>query len=176
MTASLARTGKWLVDGEPFAFQYDLHVQWGDVDRMGHVNNAKYASYVESARCEYFAAVGMSDAENAAPPPSTLVGPRSVPGGTGPIVAHLEIDYGKPVTSPDRLSIYVATTRIGTTSAEQRYVLASEAQGGAVVARAKVVWVLLEYALARPCAIPDTLRERVAELERGAARVVMGAR
>ena len=38
-----------------------ITVRWGDVDSMGHVNNAKYFTYCESARMTYFAAVGMND-------------------------------------------------------------------------------------------------------------------
>lgn len=36
-----------------------IRVRWGDVDSMGHVNNAKYFTYCESARMSYFAAIGM---------------------------------------------------------------------------------------------------------------------
>ncbi len=36
-------------------------VRWGDMDSMGHVNNAKYFTYCESARMSYFAAVRMTE-------------------------------------------------------------------------------------------------------------------
>lgn len=32
-------------------------VRWGDMDAMGHVNNAKYFTYCESARMGYFQAI-----------------------------------------------------------------------------------------------------------------------
>ena len=38
-----------------------ISVRWADVDSMGHVNNAKYFTYCESARMSYFAAVDLSD-------------------------------------------------------------------------------------------------------------------
>ena len=41
------------VGDEPFAFAYPIVVQWGDVDRMGHVNNANYLTYCEQARVAF---------------------------------------------------------------------------------------------------------------------------
>ena len=34
-------------------------VHWGDMDAFGHVNNAKYFTYCESARISYFEAIGL---------------------------------------------------------------------------------------------------------------------
>lgn len=155
---------------ERFAFSYDIRVQWGEVDRMGHVNNVVYARYIESARCEYFAALGVSDARNLAPPPSNLV-----PGDSGPIVARLSIDYRRPVHDPDTVTVHVATTRLGNKSATHRYVLTSKAQGGAVVAEAEVVWVMFDYVRNEAVPIPQALRDRIVEFEASAGRKVEGA-
>lgn len=160
---------------EPFAFSYDIRVHWGEVDRMGHVNNAMYSRYIESARCEYFAAVGMCDARSEAPPPSNLVAPRTTSDDEGPIVARLAIDFRKPVFHPDTVTVHVATTRFGRSSATHRYVLTSQAQNGAIVAEAEVVWVMLNYASNEPVPIPAALRERIVHLEASAGRQVEGA-
>jgi len=160
---------------ERFAFSYDVRVQWGEVDRMGHVNNVVYGRYIESARCEYFAAVGVSDAPSMAPPPSNLVLPRTVPDEIGPIVARLAIDYRRPAYHPDTITVHVATTRFGSTSATHRYVLTSKEQGDAIVAEAEVVWVMLDYEKNAPVPIPDALRARIVELEASAGREVRGA-
>jgi acyl-CoA thioester hydrolase len=160
---------------ERFAFSYDVRVHWGEIDRMGHLNNAMYARYIESARVEYFAAVGLCDARSAAPPPSNLVPPRSTPDGVGPIVARIAIDFRRPVVHPDTIRVHVATTRIGRSSATHRYVLASAAQGGAVVAEGEVVWVVLDYEKGEPLPMPAPLRERIVALEASAGRKVAGA-
>lgn len=160
---------------EPFAFSYDIRVHWGEVDRMGHVNNAMYSRYIESARCEYFAAIGICDASSKAPPPANLVLPRTTAEDEGPIVARLGIDFRKPVLHPDTVTVHVATTRLGRTSATHRYVLKSAQQGGAVVAEAEVVWVMLDYAANRPVPISEALRERIVALEASAGRNVEGA-
>lgn len=139
---------------------------------MGHVNNAMYSRYIESARCEYFAALGISDARSQAP--SNLALPRITAENEGPIVARLAIDFRKPVLHPDTVTVYVATTRIGRTSATHRYVLTSKEQGGAVVAEAEVIWVMLDYAKNEPIPISPELRERIARLEASAGRKVEG--
>ena len=37
-----------------FRFWWPVTVRWGDMDAMGHVNNAIYFQYLESARVGYF--------------------------------------------------------------------------------------------------------------------------
>jgi acyl-CoA thioester hydrolase len=54
------------VNGEPVSEAGWRHVEpiavrWGDMDSMGHVNNAKYFTYCESARMSYFAAIRLPD-------------------------------------------------------------------------------------------------------------------
>lgn len=160
---------------EPFAFSYDIRVHWGEVDRMGHVNNAVYSRYIESARVEYFAAIGIADARSAAPPPSNLVPPRTTSDTEGPILARLAIDFRKPVFHPDTVTVHVATTRLGRSSATHRYLLTSQAQGGAIVAEAEVVWVMFDYTKNESLPISRSLRERIIELEASAGRKVGGA-
>ena len=161
--------------GERFPFVYPVRVHWGEVDRMGHVNNAMYARYIESARVEYFAQVGMCDARSAAPAPSNLVTPRTVPDNAGPIVARLSIDFRRPVLHPDTVNVGVTTTKFGRTSAVHRYVLTSERFGGEVVAEGEVVWVVLDYPSGRPLPLPDALRQRIVAFEATVGRQVEGA-
>lgn len=158
---------------EPFAFSHDIRVQWGDMDTMGHVNNAMYSRYIESARTEYFAALGIAVLPSAAPAPSNLTLPRSTV-NAGPILARLSIDFRRPVVYPDTVTVHVATTRIGKTSATHRYLLTSKEQSGAIVAEAEVVWVMFDYVANVAVPISSDLRERIAKLEAKASRKVEG--
>ncbi len=157
-----------------FAVEIDVPVHWGEIDRMGHLNNAMYARYVESARVEYFARVGICDARSAAPPPVNLVAPRELPEHVGPIVARLCIDFKEPVEHPDRVRVGVATVRLGRSSATHKYVLSSERKR-AVVAEAEVVWVTFDYERSQAVPIPDGLRRRIVDLEATVGRKVEGA-
>ena len=46
---------------EDFRHWLPLEVRWGDMDAYGHVNNAKYFTYCESARMSYFDAVRLDE-------------------------------------------------------------------------------------------------------------------
>lgn len=161
--------------GERWALSFPIAVQWGDVDRMGHVNNVWYARWIESARVEYFARIGMADADTGGAPPAEVADPPVLPRTEGPIVARISIDYRRPALHPDTVTVHVATTRLGRTSATHRYVVTSARFGGEVVAEAEVVWVLLDYAANRPVPIPPALRERIVAFEATAGRRPEGA-
>ena len=102
-------------------------MRFGDTDAMGHVNNAKFATYLEDARVGFF---------------------RHVSGDTmslaGLILARTEIDFVRPIrfgTGPVRTSVRVE--HVGTKSFRQSY---SMEQDGAVVGRAVAVMVAYDYA------------------------------
>ena len=42
-----------------YAFWLPVTVRWADMDSLGHVNNAKYFTYLESARTAFFDAVDL---------------------------------------------------------------------------------------------------------------------
>ena len=37
-----------------------MPIRWGDMDMMGHVNNAKYFTYIETARIDWFTSIACS--------------------------------------------------------------------------------------------------------------------
>ena len=58
------RTGELLVD---FPVTVEIPVAWGDMDAMGHVNNAVYFRYFETARISCFADLGLDELRNLNP-------------------------------------------------------------------------------------------------------------
>lgn len=132
-------------DAHPVAIE--LSVLWGDMDALGHVNNAIYARWLEQARIAYFERVG-------------LIG-----GGTvGPILARQAIDFVEPVTYPDRVSVAVGVSRIGTTSLTLSYVATSQAKQGSVVMRAESVIVVFDYVAGTKTPVSTELRQRIESL------------
>jgi acyl-CoA thioester hydrolase len=108
-----------------------LPVAWGDMDAFQHVNNTVYLRWMESARIAYFERLELAN--------------RMLGEGIGPILARTEIDYRRPVTYPDTVTIAVGVTRVGSSSFAMSYTLTSEKQGGAVVAEGHTVQVLINY-------------------------------
>lgn len=129
----------------------DLRVAWGDMDAFRHVNNAVYLRWFESARIAYFERVGLVVYE-----------------GVGPILARATIDFKRPVTYPDTVTVEATITRLGTTSFEMHYRATSKAQGGAIVAQGDSVVVLFDYASGSKVALPAALREAIEAVEASA--------
>ena len=67
-----------------FNFFHPIAVRYGDLDPQGHVNNAKYVTYFESARVEYKRRIG-----------TFLVGQSFL--DIGVILADLQITFLAPI-------------------------------------------------------------------------------
>ena len=114
-------------------------VRFRDLDAMGHMNNAVYATFLEQARLAFLSGN------------SAQV--------TDMILARLEIDFRSPLELGETVEIAVTPSRVGTKSFDLDYVMRA---GGRVVAEAKTVLVAYDYAQARPVELPDEWRERLA--------------
>jgi len=130
----------------------ELPVAWGDMDAFGHVNNTVYLRWFESARIVYFELVG-------------VIG-RVATEGVGPILARATIDFRKPVTYPDRVTVSARVTQLGKTSFTMAYGIVGERHGG-VVAEGDSVVVMVNYRTGAKELLSDELRARVAAVEGG---------
>jgi acyl-CoA thioester hydrolase len=74
----------------------EIQVRFGDTDALGHVNNASFASYTETARLDFLNCLGKSV--------------RSL------ILASLYIDFRKQVKFGDRVHVETRVERLGTSS------------------------------------------------------------
>ncbi|MBK7579255.1 MAG: acyl-CoA thioesterase [Myxococcales bacterium] len=127
----------------------ELPVMWGDMDALGHVNNAVYARWLEQARIAYFERLG-------------LIGGGSV----GPILARQAIDFREPVTYPDTVSVSVGVTRIGTTSLTLGYRTTSQAKQGMTVMEAESVIVVFDYATGKKTPVSAELKRGIDSLQK----------
>ena len=120
-------------------FVHEETVRFRDLDSMGHMNNAVYATFLEQARLAFLSQYG-AHVQNM-------------------ILARLEIDFRSPVEFGETIEIAVTPTRVGTKSFDHEYVLRADER---VVAEAKTVLVAYDYAEARSVEIPDEWKERLA--------------
>jgi acyl-CoA thioester hydrolase len=124
-------------------FVYRERVRFRDLDVMGHVNNAVYLTYIESARVAYLQDLGAA---------ATLED-MSI------IVARIEIDFRAPVGFGEEVEISVHASRFGEKSFDLDYVLRI---GGKVVAEAKSVLVSYDYGKGEAVDLPEEWREKLA--------------
>jgi len=126
---------------QKFNYEHEIEVRFRDCDLLGHVNNAVYLSYLEQARFGYW---------------QRLSGSTSIPF----ILARVECDYRVPVTLGDRLIVRVAVLAVGQTSFTLDYEVL-HARTRQVVATAKTVQVMYDYAAGRSIPIPDHIRVKL---------------
>ncbi len=126
-------------------------VRWGDMDAFGHVNNARYFTYCESARISYFQALGLGEQHNRTP-------------DVGPSVVTATCNFRRQVHYPATLEVGVRAVKIGRTSFPLEYGIFFEgteelvADGSSVV-----VWV--DYGEAKSAPLPESLKARIRELD-----------
>ncbi|MDL5361698.1 thioesterase family protein [Halalkalicoccus sp. NIPERK01] len=126
-------------------FSSDIQVRFRDIDAMGHVNNAVYATYVEQARTEYFAEV-LDEGLDAVPS----------------VLASLELSYERPILLDQSVTVGIDVPEMGRSSLPMTYEVLAD---GERAATAKSVQVFLDPETEKPHPIPERFRERIAAFE-----------
>ena len=108
-------------------FRHSVPLRFSDTDAMGHVNHARFLSYLEDSRVAFLVRLG----DQAAFAP-------------GLIVARIEIDYVKPIMlSAEPVAVTLWVSHVGTKSFTLDYEMHHD---GELVGRAKSVIVAFDYA------------------------------
>jgi len=136
----------------PLNFRHSIPVdiRFGDLDAFGHVNNAKYLTYVETARVRYFNELGIWDG-----------GPSEM----GLIIAKVTVDFKLPLLLQDRIVVYTRVSRLGNKSFDTECQIIRE--DGQVAALALITIVVYDYIANVSRVIPDSWRERLIAYEPG---------
>ena len=127
----------------PWAAELSIDIAWGEMDALGHVNNIRYLGWMESSRIAFFEGLGLKTL------PTEPV---------GPLLARLEIDYLEPVVYPARVTVGVRTEKIGNTSMTFLQEIWHAGAPERVVARARTVVGLVNYATGSKVRVPDEVR------------------
>ncbi len=130
------------------AYRLPFEVVFADVDMMGHVNNAAYFTYFETARTNYL--LLLKGLRAPIPPPQLDF-----------IVARASCDYKRGLRWGERCQVVIWPTHLGKTSFTFSYVIKDEA--GTVVATGETIQVSHAYERASKKPIPVDLRARLAE-------------
>jgi acyl-CoA thioester hydrolase len=131
----------------PVTVEFPIH--WGEMDALGHVNNARFFTWFESSRIAFLQAVGIS----------------MRPGGVAPILAAAHCDYLEPVVFPVRLVVGARASKLGTTSLTLEHAVWPVGESERLFARGTSVVVLLDYATQKKVPVPDAVRTAIAALQ-----------
>ena len=124
---------------EGFDFVHREAVRFRDLDGMGHVNNAVFMTYMETARLNYFRSLGLGD------------NPLE-----GMILARAEVDFRSPIELGEQVEVGVRAGRIGTKSFELDQEVRAD---GRVAAEGRFVLVAYDYTTNQSQEIPSMWRE-----------------
>ena len=127
-----------------------VSVRWGDMDTLGHVNNAKYFTYCESARMRYFELLDLL---------SFRTHERQGPG-----VVSATCNFRQQVHYPAELEVGARVTEIRNRSFTLAYEIYRKASDELVAdGTSVVVWV--DYTEGRAIPLPDELKKKICEFD-----------
>lgn len=131
---------------DQFGFSIRLPVRWGDMDALGHVNNAVYFTYDESARIDFFQQL--------------IAGDDAFWTEHGFILANIGCQFLSQLKPPADIDIGFRVTRIGNSSMHTQscVFLADEA---IAVTQALVCW--FDYRQQKTARVPDHVRDYILE-------------
>ena len=134
-----------------FRFFHPIEVRYGDLDPQGHLNNAKYLTYFETARINYFVHLG-------------LFKPGQSFMDIGIILADARITFHAPVQYGTLVKVGVRTSKLGNKSMtiEQNIV---NAETDEELATGQVILVAFDYHTNKTLPIPKEMRETISNFE-----------
>jgi len=134
-----------------FRFYHPIEVRYGDLDPQGHLNNAKYLTYFETGRINYFVRLGLFKPGQSFMDVNNIMAEACV-------TFHKSVEYGMPI------KVGVCTSKIGNKSmrVEQNIV---HAESGEVLASGYVILVAFDYHANQTIPVPDVMRKAIAEFE-----------
>jgi acyl-CoA thioester hydrolase len=135
---------------ETFHCSTPVKIRFRDLDAFGHVNNAVYFTFMELARVEYFAQIGLLKAGEF---PSPFF-----------IIAEAACQFKAPIDMETALIVQVRVSRLGNSSFDMEYRLVDE-MSGAVLATGRTVQVTFDYHANRSVPLPDEWRAAITHLE-----------
>jgi acyl-CoA thioester hydrolase len=135
-----------------FKHKVPIQLRFKDIDKMGHVNNANYLTYIELARVKYFEDVVRLD--------------KKWSPEVGIILARIEIDFKAPVFLHDSISVYTRCSRIGTKSITLDWAVVRQKENNEeVVAQGIAVLVCYDYRSEKTIPVPEEHRRAIEQFE-----------
>ena len=133
-------------DRHMFDFWTELPVLWGDVDRLGHVNNVQYFRYSEEGRTQWIdrllatAAAGRLE-------------------DVGPILASIQCDFLRQLHHPADLDVGTRASKLGSSSMQvEQGIFINGEDSPVALLKSRIVW--FDYQRQCSVPIPEALREQ----------------
>jgi acyl-CoA thioester hydrolase len=122
-----------------------IPIRWGDMDAMGHVNNALYFRYLETVRIDWMTAVGCQ--------PS--------PAGEGPVIVNAFCNFHKQLEFPGDIVVKMYVSDPGRSSFESWATIERTDDPGVIYASGGATTVWVDFPKQKSAAMPQWFRALV---------------
>ncbi|HOP89662.1 MAG: acyl-CoA thioesterase [Ottowia sp.] len=134
-------------DQKKLVFETHIAVRWGDMDAMGHVNNATYFRYMETARIDWFRSIGcVPDAQ-----------------GEGPVIVNAFCNFYRQFEYPDEVLLKMYVSDPGRTTFESWATMEKVAEPGVVCAAGGATTIWVNFPQQKAVGLPDWIRAIVSD-------------
>jgi acyl-CoA thioester hydrolase len=133
-----------------FHFYHPIEIRYGDLDPQGHVNNARYLTYMEQARIAYIQRLGLWQ------------------GGSflniGIILADVNVSFLAPILFGEQVRVWLRVTRLGNKSITMNYIF-DQADTSQKYATGSTVLVAYDYRQNQSIPVPEVWRKTISQFE-----------
>jgi acyl-CoA thioester hydrolase len=133
-----------------FHYYQPIDVRYSDLDVQWHVNNARFATYLEQARMGYLDHLHLFESD------SFLDFPF--------ILADLHIAYRAPIMLRQNIRVGICVSKLGNKSLTFSYEI-QDVDHGQVLASAETVLVAYDYRAGKSMPIPEAWRAKISAFE-----------
>ena len=134
-------------DQKKLVFETHIAVRWGDMDAMGHVNNATYFRYMETARIDWFRSIGcVPDAQ-----------------GEGPVIVNAFCNFYRQFEYPDEVLLKMYVSDPGRTTFESWATMEKVTEPGVVCAAGGATTIWVNFPQQKAVGLPDWIRAIVSD-------------
>ncbi|MBA3592666.1 MAG: acyl-CoA thioesterase [Pseudomonadota bacterium] len=132
-------------ESKKLVFEMRLPIRWGDMDAMGHVNNASYFRYLETVRIDWMYSIGC------VPDPK----------GEGPVIVNAFCNFYKQLQYPGDVLVKMYASDPGRTTFETWGTMERSDQPGVICAAGGATTIWIDFPSQKAKTLPAWLRSLV---------------
>ncbi len=126
-------------------FEMQIPIRWGDMDAMGHLNNASYFRYLETIRIDWFRAIGCI------PDPQ----------GEGPVIVNVFCNFYKQLEYPGDVLLKMYASEPARTTFETWGTMERVDRPGVIHAAGGATTIWVNFPSQKAVALPGWIRQIV---------------
>ena len=126
-------------------FEARLPIRWGDMDAMGHVNNASYFRYLETVRIDWLWSVGCKPA----------------PDGEGPVIVNAFCNFYRQLEFPAEVLLKLYVSDPGRATFDTWGTMERLDQPGEICAAGGATMIWVDFPQQKAKTLPDWMRALV---------------